>query len=325
MSKQTVVHLIDDATAGGVMRAVGYLTNHPELCQTASHDIVVCKKGALTAKCHDADVIVSHLTLNWRGLPGLIGLLAKNPKARLVHVEHSYTRAFTALNVRHRKRFMTMLRLSYAIFDRIVAVSRDQARWIDARGLAGADKLQVICPLVNVAPFEAVQDCSAHDKTIGAIGRLEPQKGFDILIDGFRRWDDPEARLIIFGEGSERAKLEAQAKGDARIDFRGFIDDPARALASVSVVAIPSRWEAYGLVCLEAQSAGRTVLAADVDGLSDDDRGMIHKPGDNTPRGWAALLQRAPELPKIKGAALRDAMHAREERWVQSWSRLIGA
>jgi len=231
MTRQRIVHLVDDTTAGGVMRAAAYLTTHPALSTRADHLTCPVRKGALRAQAYEADVIVSHTTLCWRGLPGLISLRAKNPQARLIHVEHSYTQAFTALNVRRRKRFFALLRLSYALFDHVVAVSRTQGAWLRGRALVPADRLSVIPPLVDVAPFEAVAQVPAPAKTIGAIGRLERQKGFDILIAGFQNWPDPDARLLIFGEGREEAHLHALAQGDPRITFCGHTQDPAAAMA----------------------------------------------------------------------------------------------
>lgn len=320
MSHQKIVHLIDDTTAGGVMRAVDYLTSHPALSEKAEHITVQVAKAALRADAYDADVIVSHTTLSWRGLPGLISLRAKNPNARLIHVEHSYTRAFTALNVSRRKRFFAMLRLSYALFDQIVAVSNDQGAWLQERGLVRSENLTVIPPLVDVAPFEAIETVAASPKTIGAIGRLDRQKGFDILIAGFRRWSDPDARLLIFGDGCERPRLEELAAGDARIEFRGHVQDPATAMASVSVIAMPSRWEAYGLVCLEALAAGRTVIAASVDGLKDVDRGFFQKISLNTPEVWASTLEML-SANNNRAASPEKIDHA--SNWLRNWKPLL--
>jgi glycosyltransferase involved in cell wall biosynthesis len=318
-----IVHLVDDTTAGGVMRAVDYMTTHPELAADASHEIVQIRKGAWRIGRFEADIIVSHTTLSWRGLPGLISLRAMNPGARLLHVEHSYTRNFTALNVPDTGRFFAMLRLSYALFDGVVAVSRTQADWLRERALVSAEALQVISPLVDLAPFAAVRHVHGMPKTIGAIGRLDRQKGFDILIEGFRRWADPEARLLIFGEGDQRADLERLAGDDARIRFLGHAGDPAMAMAQVGVVAMPSRWEAYGLVCLEAQAAGRPVMAARADGLADAGRGDVFHVADNTPDGWAAAF--AARFAPTRTAALASGapVGAEGARWQDAWSRTL--
>ncbi|WP_425040310.1 glycosyltransferase [Primorskyibacter sp. S187A] len=323
MTRQNVVHLIDDATAGGVMRAVDYLTTYPDLSRMAQHKIVKTRKSAWSATSHKAEIIVSHTTQSWRGLPGLISLRAKNPSARLIHVEHSYTGAFMEENVRHTGRFLAMLRLGYAMFDHVVAVSQTQADWMLKNALVKPAILHVIPPMVDVSPFEAVRPVVAPPKHIGAIGRLERQKGFDILIKGFRSWPDAEARLYIYGDGAERRALQELAAEDARIVFKGHVVDPAKAMSTVSCIAMPSRWEAFGLVCFEAHAAGRAVICADVDGLRDAGRGITSKVRENTPAEWARLFRELPDAAPIRQTDPFDDPGKARKDWSRRWSKLL--
>lgn len=269
MSRLNIVHLVDDATAGGVMRMLTHLIQHPELSANADQRIQKVNRQALSLGRIEADVIVSHLTVSWRGLPALVTLRAMHPSARLLHVEHSYTRGFTALNVTAKRRFCALLRVAYSLFDEVVAVSNTQADWMRSRALVTAEALRVIEPQVDLSGFLDLPAPARPVRVIGAIGRLERQKGFDVLIEAFRKTTHPEARLMIFGEGSERARLEEIAQGDSRIVFRGHAGDPVAAFAEVDAVALPSRWEAFGIVAREAIAAGRPTLVATVDGLAD--------------------------------------------------------
>ncbi|MCR9125881.1 MAG: glycosyltransferase family 4 protein [Rhodobacteraceae bacterium] len=278
-SRPVVVHLIDDTTAGGVMRVLDFLTQDPVLGAHARHVLRLCPRGALGNDRIRADVIVSHLAINWRALPGLIGLRARHAACPVIHVEHSYTEAFAALNVPHKRRFHTLLRTAYALFDRVVAVSAAQGAWLSGRNLVAAERLRVIRSCVDLGEFTEVPAPARPRRVIGAIGRLSPQKGFDRLIEAFRKLPDNDVELHVHGEGSERAALEALAEGDPRVRFMGFAGDLAAVYASVDAVAMPSRWEAYGLVALEARAAGRPVLVADVDGLRDHRGAGVLLPG----------------------------------------------
>ncbi len=269
MTKKNILHLVDDTTAGGVMRMLDHLMTRPDLSGAVEQKVLKVKRSAFSWGKLKADVIVSHVVPSWRSLPAFSALRALHVDTRMVHVEHSYTRAFTTLNVPHKRRFFAMLRVIYSFFDQVVAVSHAQSDWMKERRLAASDKLTVIPPTVDLEQLARKTTPPKTRTTIGAIGRLERQKGFDILIQGFRSTQASEARLLIFGEGSQRSYLEELAEGDPRIEFRGHAEDPAEAYQAVDIVAIPSRWEAYGLVLDEALAAHRTVIANKVDGLRD--------------------------------------------------------
>ena len=76
-----------------------------------------------------------------------------------------------------------------------------------------------------------------------------------MLIRAVTEIRDASLRLEIFGTGAEEESLRALAKGDERITFHGHAISPEAAMRAVDLVAMPSRWEAYGLVALEARAA----------------------------------------------------------------------
>lgn len=269
LDRKRVIHLVDDTTPGGVMRYLDFLKSDAALAEAAEHILRPVSRGEIGRLSLDAEVIVSHLSVNWRALPSLIALRARHASARMIHVEHSYTAAFTALNVPSRGRFFTLLRSAYALFDKVVAVSAAQGEWLRARGLVPWDRLEIIRPAVDLSDFASLPAPRTRPRVIGAFGRLDRQKGLDTLIMAFRKIPEQDKTLRLYGAGADLDMLKSLAAGDARIEFPGHVAVPALAMAEVDVVAMPSRWEAYGIAALEARVAGRPLVATSIDGLRD--------------------------------------------------------
>ena len=100
-----------------------------------------------------------------------------------------------------------------------------------------------------------------------ALGRLHPNKAFDLLIRALRVL--PGVHAVIAGEGPERAALQDLARTVGvtdRLHLLGWRTDTAALLATADLLVCPSRIEPRGNVVLEAWSAGRPVVAAAVAG-----------------------------------------------------------
>jgi len=113
-------------------------------------------------------------------------------------------------------------------------------------------------------------------KMITAVGRLTSQKGFDDLIRAYPtiRRAVPESRLVIIGDGHMRAELESIAEQEHVRDnttFAGFISDAelVAGLRSSDVVVVPSRFEPFGIIALEAMAAGVPLVVSRVGGLAE--------------------------------------------------------
>ena len=320
--RPVVMHLVDDTTAGGVMRVVDFLVTADRLQDQARHVTRQVTRGRIRPERLQADVIVSHLTLNWRGLPGLAALRAANPRTPMIHVEHSYTAGFVRHNVPRPRRFLTMLRLGFGLFDRVVAVSRAQAAWIREESLCRPQKVTAIPSCVDLSAFRAVPGRAGPVRVFGAIGRFDPQKGFDTLIAAFRTLRDPDVELRIFGQGGEEAALRSLAATDPRIRFEGFSASAPAALSRVDAVIMPSRWEAYGLVAIEALSAGRAVICANVDGLHDHAaHGATVLPLETTQDVYDALTRAIGVDPAGVGA--RPSATDLDDAFLTAWRELI--
>ncbi len=101
-----------------------------------------------------------------------------------------------------------------------------------------------------------------------AVGRRVPQKGFDVLADACRGLP-----VRVAGGGGYTAP---------GIEWLGPRDDVPALLAAASVLAVPSRWEGFGLAALEGMAAGVPVVASRVDGLVEvvGEAGLLVPPGD---------------------------------------------
>lgn len=124
-----------------------------------------------------------------------------------------------------------------------------------------------------------------------SLRRLDPTKGVHFLIDAFRTisGEYPDLELVIAGDGSERAALEAQSKRtglEERISFIGTIglERGIALLKGAEMTVVPSLSEAGGLVNVEAQASGCPVVATRVGGIPEyvDDgvSGILCKPAD---------------------------------------------
>jgi D-inositol-3-phosphate glycosyltransferase len=264
-----IAHLVDDTGPGGVTRYLDFLDRDPGMQAFAQHEVIAVPRANPAIRPIEADIIVSHLAITWRGLAGLMLLRARNAGTPLVHVEHSYSAGFVAARVTARARFQTLLRCAYALFDRVVAVSEGQRLWLVSRGLVPAEKVEVIHPCVDLSAFRALPAVAGPARTFGLIGRFDAQKGFDIAILAFRALSGPDLRLNIYGSGAEEQSLRAAAGTDPRIRFHAFVADPVAAMAQCDAILMPSRWEPYGIVALEARAAGRLLAVSCIDGLRD--------------------------------------------------------
>ncbi|MCP2257273.1 Glycosyltransferase involved in cell wall bisynthesis [Streptoalloteichus tenebrarius] len=98
-----------------------------------------------------------------------------------------------------------------------------------------------------------------------AVGRLTPQKGFDLLFDAVAELcaRGRRLRVVVAGEGRDAAALRDRADG-LPVEFRGLCRDVPALLASGDVFCLPSRREALSLALLEAAAVGLPAVTTDV-------------------------------------------------------------
>ena len=116
-------------------------------------------------------------------------------------------------------------------------------------------------------------------RVLVAVGRLVPQKGFDILIQALALLP-ADVRLVILGEGPQRMALRRQARslGNAeRVDMPGYCDNPQAEIAAADCFVLASRFEGSPNALVEALATGVPVVATDCPYGPDEilDRGRI--------------------------------------------------
>jgi len=184
------------------------------------------------------------------------------------------------------KRFPRLAAVSSEIKQALVKVGADGRR-IDVV-LNGIDPARFRRDPVKQAPARAFYNVDAGDVVIGAVGRLEPQKRFDLLIDAFAAVakDSPSLRLLIAGEGSLRPALQAQIE-------RLGLGNVCRLVGQADVTTFHHALDAYVQssdyegtpnVVLEAMALETPFIATDVGGtaelFTDGVHGILIPPGD---------------------------------------------
>lgn len=197
--------------------------------------------------------------------------------------ENRKVRVYEALDRRHL-RFM----------DHVVAVSDGQAAKV-RRCRVPERKLSVIRNSARLAAFTQ-PDPLARERLTGlfpdsvarlplvlAAGRLSPEKGFDVLVQAAAQI--PDARFVLFGEGSERPRLEqmiAELGLSVRFQMPGFTTECDRFVPWADIFVLPSHTEGLPNVALEASSAGVPVVATAVGGtpevVADGETGFLVPP-----------------------------------------------
>ena len=195
----------------------------------------------------------------------------------------------------------TAVAWTYPYADAIVALSRGVADELVQDYALDSSRVVTIHNPVDIESWarcaEAARKASPPWGAFGTgapvllgVGRLIEQKGFDLLLralaacqQGGRR-----AHLVLVGEGPERAKLSALADKlglSDRLLMPGFAPDPATWYAHSDLFMLPSRWEGFGHVIVEAMACGLPVIAFDcpygpADILSNRQGGILVRPND---------------------------------------------
>jgi glycosyltransferase involved in cell wall biosynthesis len=135
------------------------------------------------------------------------------------------------------------------------------------------------------------------------LSRLHEKKGLDIFIAALARL--PQCVAWIAGEGPQQGKLERLAVRlgvSERVRFLGWRTDRGALLAAADICVLPSRWEPFGTVMLEAWAAGRPLVAAASQGpsaLIEDGANGLLVPVDDAD-ALAAAIRRLADNPSLR-------------------------
>lgn len=168
---------------------------------------------------------------------------------------------------RYRVPFYVAEDLGVRLHRRFVAVSGYIGEQIQRRN---PEATIDVVPAGVEAPAGDAPEAGGRPPRLLYLGRLQPEaKGLDLLVDAFARLagEHPGVRLTIAGDGPERPRLEALGVPGVELVGRVEGEGKWRLLREADVVVVPSRFESFGLVVLEAFAAGTPVVAFDLPAL----------------------------------------------------------
>lgn len=258
----------------------------------------------------------------------ILGLLGGH-RAQVIYCPHGWS--FDRHDGRVRALAYRVLERALAgLATRIVCISKHEYRQARRLGIPRR-RLALACnglpPVPAAGAAKPTGSSAAGDPLrLAFVGRLDRQKGVDVLHAALARLPRPW-HLVCVGapvldDASPEGGLPAGAE-DGRIVATGWLDAEgvAAVLAGCDVVVVPSRWEGFGLVAIEAMRQGRAVIASKVGGLRDivldGETGALVPPGDA-----AALATRLAALDRPTLAAWGTAGYQRHRAFFTD-ARLI--
>jgi glycosyltransferase involved in cell wall biosynthesis len=274
---------------------------------------------ALGATCLDSHNMQSQY---WASLAGVL-----MPSVRRIVTVHSIYRECYPRPPKQQVH-EGALRLARGLGSRFVAVSETVADDLIRQGVA-PDRITIsqngIEPLAAPpapSPLFADLGWGPEAFVIAIIGRLEPVKGHAHLIEAIGRLSaegERRVRLLVVGEGRDRAALEGQAAAlglAGRVHFAGFRQDVTALLARTDLLAMPSLTEGLPYTALEAGRQGVPLLLSRVGGparifTGGEDAAFVPPADPEALRAAIAALIAAPEDRSRLGSAARRLVESR--------------
>lgn len=266
---------------------------------------------------HRADIVQWSFTPQI-GNPYLWALSATNPRLRHWFTDHVSRISPDVRRETGLRRFLKRGLLRR--YGKVVAISDYVHDCLDRQGIW--DNVVTQYHFINTdrfAPAPAIRAAERHRRGVDDrfvvlyAGQLIADKGVDVAVDALAMVPE-KAVLWIAGAGNAEADLRARAARlglDERVAFLGQVADVSPLMQAADVFVCPSRWgEAAGLVNIEAQASGRTVLSSRVGGIPEYVRegvtGELFPVGDASSLGAAiAALMADPERLSVMSASAR--------------------
>jgi glycosyltransferase involved in cell wall biosynthesis len=314
-----VVDFIASSRPGAARRIVPAVGTKRDVRAIAAHLRVV--------RSVRPDILHAHLRAPWTCSYAIAAGLV-TPGVRVVAVENIFIPINPGLQ-RFLKRRTSRLLAAH------VAVGHRAARLLEEDVGLPHDSIRVIPNGVPPHPDGEVTRVVTDGPVVGSLGRLETQKGYDVLVRALPRL--PGVTAVLVGDGAERERLERMAAelGVAdRLRIVGWSDNPRSYLPGFDVFVLPSRFEGLPLSVLEAMHAGVPVVATDVASTGEslsEGGGVLVQPEDvvGLVAAVAELLrddERRAELgARAREVALRSyTTKAMCERFVELYDEVAG-
>ena len=222
-------------------------------------------------------------------------------------------------------------RLSYRYAACVVALTPDALRYfpdsIRRRG-------QVIPNPVSVPLDAGLARTDRRKKTVIAMGRLAPEKGFDRLIAAFSMVaaNHPGWSLTIWGEGDDRQTLERlrdRLDLQGRVTLPGWTPDPFTEMREAGLFVLSSRYEGFPMVLCEAMACGVPVVSFDCPGprhiVRDGIDGILVPPGDvnKLANAMDRLMADQAERERLAANGIEVTKRFGKDKVMGMWERLI--
>lgn len=312
-----IQHVMLSLQPGGLENGVVNVING--LDETRFHSSVTClqQSGAFAARIRSAGVGIHVMGLkpgNDFALPIRLARLFRNTRTDIVHTRNAEAFYYGLIGAKlagvravihsehgrvlpDSRRRMRLQRWLLRFTDAAFAVSDQLRRDLAFHLRVPEDCFRVIYNGVNVnrnaradrAAARRVFGASDTDIVIGSVGRLVVVKNYQLLLRALGTILDSQARLVLIGDGPERAELESLAvkQGlNGRVCLLGHREDVADLLAGMDIFVLPSLSEGMSNTLLEAMAAGLAVIASDVGGnreiVEHERSGLLFTSGDST-------------------------------------------
>ena len=207
------------------------------------------------------DVIYCHST--WAGLFVRLPQFVFSKKYRIIYNPHGWS--FLRDTTKWKKNIYALIeRILLLKTDKIINVSYFEYNAAKRYGL-DSEKQKVIYSGLAEKKTDVDKTIKLSDKKINIlfVGRFDPQKGVDYLLNVFNRCTRKDIHLTLIGD-NVIGGLQIKKQNTDQITFLGWV--PHYKIASYynacDAVIMPSRWEAFGLVAIEAMKYGKPVIAS---------------------------------------------------------------
>lgn len=262
-----------------------------------SNDFLALREIISLLKSEDFAIVHTH-----NSKAGILGRLAARwcRVPVIVHTMHSCVFRYPNLNFFQRSFFYIIEKWTAGFTDKIIAISPTLETIFIESGIAPPEKIATIYSGIGLESFRVATDLVQKKRSlgiaegelvVGTVSRLAEGKGHKYIIQAIPLIvaQVPHVKFVFVGDGPARFELEDladQLRVRDKIIFTGERNDVPELLQAFDIFCLVSLYEGMGRVILEAQAAGKPVVATKIGGIPDivleNKTAFLIKPKDST-------------------------------------------